>query len=41
MNNQIQSLLELGEIVLANSEAGHHIVFLSIIFSKSKKMWKF
>ena len=31
MNNQIQSLLELGEIVLANSEAGHHIVFLSII----------
>lgn len=31
MNNQIQSLLELGEVVLENGREGHHILFLSVI----------
>lgn len=31
MDNQIKSLLELGEIFLENGEYGHHILFMSII----------
>lgn len=31
MNNQMQNLLELGEVVLESGEEGHHILFLSVI----------
>ena len=31
MNDQIQNLLELGEVVLENGEEGHRILFLSVI----------
>lgn len=31
MSNQMQNLLELGEVVLESGEEGHHILFLSVI----------
>ena len=31
MSDQMQSLLELGEVVLESGEEGHHILFLSVI----------
>ena len=31
MSNRMQSLLELGEVVLESGEDGHHILFLSVI----------
>lgn len=31
MNTQLESLLELGEVLLENNGTGHHILFLSVI----------
>ena len=30
MNTQLESLLELGEVLLENNGTGHHILFLSV-----------
>ena len=31
MNTQLESLLELGEVLLENNGTGQHILFLSVI----------